>query len=91
MEVVSNEWNCVKFSSNSSKKFALKLRALKCRLKGWNKHLGSSLKGFMEECKKEIRVLDLLEEERPLSSLEISEKVSLKRDFMESALKEETF
>lgn len=66
------------------------MKALKVRLKGLNRHLGLSLKGVMEECKRGIRVLDILEEERPLNPLERGER---ERDlsFMGSALKEEFF
>lgn len=40
---------------------------------------------------KGIEVLDLLEEESPLSLLERNERESLKLDFMRSAFKEEVF
>lgn len=90
-DVVSNEWNRVVYSGNRSRKFALKLKALKVRLKVWNRHSGSSLKGAMEECKRGIRELDSLEEERPLNLLERGERERLKLSFMGSALKEDIF
>lgn len=91
MDVVYNEWNRVVYSGNPSRKFSLKLKSLKFRLKEWNKNSGLSLKVVMEECKRGIRVLDLLEEDCPLSSLESSERESLKKKFLGFALKEEIF
>lgn len=90
MDVVSNEWNRVEFLGNPSRKFALKLKALKFRLKGWNKHSGSALKVLMDMCKNRIRALYLIKEDRPFSILEHSERENLK-EFMGLAGREEIF
>lgn len=91
MDVVAKERDHVVYFGISSWRFALKLKALKFRLKEWNNHSGVSLRGTMEECKRKIRVLDLSEEEHPLIEVERCERDGLKKRFTEAGLKEEIF
>lgn len=45
----------------------------------------------MEDCKRRIRTLDLLEKVRPLSPTECIDRDILKKRFLETAVKEEIF
>lgn len=90
MEVVEFEWNKVGYSGNPSRIFSLKLKDLKFKLKTWNKNLGHSLKSKSEHCRREIRKLDLVEEERILSPLERVDRERWK-EFLGASIKEETF
>lgn len=90
-EVVNQEWNRSKFSGNPSRRFALKLKTLKGCLIEWNKNSALSLKMTLEVCKGRIRVLDLIEETRQLSSVERGEREALKKEFSKFALMKEIF
>lgn len=68
-EVVDLEWNRVSYSSNPSKVFALKIKALKFHLRDWNHNSVGSRKANKESCRRRIKELDLLEENRDLSSV----------------------
>lgn len=88
-DVANHAWNCVEFLGNLSRRFALKLKALKCQLKTWNRNLGLSLKSVMKACKGRIRGLDLLEEFKSLSAMERFEREMWKKEFLKVALSEE--
>lgn len=86
LEVVTQEWNRVEFLGNLSRRFALKLKSLKCRLKIWNRNSATSLKTDLENYKNRIRVLDQLEESWQLSPMERSEREDIRRDFSKTAV-----
>lgn len=50
MDVVEPVWTSRVYFGNPSRIFALKLKALKFKLKAWNKTTGESLKANLEDC-----------------------------------------
>lgn len=91
MEVVKLEWNSGVYSGNPSRIFALKLKALKFKLKAWNKNSGDSLKPKLEDTRRKIKILDLVEEERVLSAQERDDRERVKKEFLLLSIKEETY
>lgn len=80
MEMVEMVWNSEEYSGNPSRIFALKLKALKVKLKAWNKNLGDSFKGKLEDSCRRIKELDLVEDGGMLSPQERDERECEKGD-----------
>lgn len=91
MEVVDHTWNNVEVSGTASRRFALKLKALRKRLHAWNKYYGDSLKSAMEACRVSIMELDKLEEVQNLSGEEKASRIDFQKENYFLALKEEFF
>lgn len=88
--MVEHEWNGSFYGGSASRIFALKLKGLKVRLKGWNKDSADSLKVDMEDCIKHIKLFDLAEEDGSLTREERIGKDVLIKEFQLLAIKEET-
>ena len=67
-----------------------KLKALKGNLRGWNKDVFNRVEENMKVALKKVAYRDDLENQRPLSSNEMEERVSAIEDFKKWAIMEET-
>lgn len=61
IEVVESMWHNEVYYENPSRIFALKLKALKFKLKAWNKNTGDSLKTNLKVCRRKIKSWGLVE------------------------------
>ena len=77
MEKVRAWWESYHFQGSLSFRFASKLKALKLDLKKWNAEEFGNVEDKMNKLWKNLEVLDLLEDSRPLSYDETLEKERL--------------
>ena len=74
MEKVRTWWESYHFQGFPSFQFASKLKALELDLKKWNDEEFGNVEGKMNKLWKNLEVLDLLEDNRPISFDESLEK-----------------
>ena len=80
VEKVKTWWESYNFQGSPSFQFASKLKALKLDLKKWNVEEFGNVEDGMNKLWKNLKVLDLLEDSRPLSYDETLEKEWLRID-----------
>ena len=80
MEKEKTWWETYHFQGSPSFQFASKLKALKLDLKKWNVEEFGNVEDKMKKIWKNLEVLDLLEDSRPLSYDETLEKERLRID-----------
>nr|CAD1831501.1 unnamed protein product [Ananas comosus var. bracteatus] len=80
-EVVSNAWHSARPSSEPVTRFALKIDKVQSALRTWSLGLNSALKKQASICLHWIEWLDIAEEKRVLSPLEITLRPQLKRRY----------
>lgn len=80
-EVVSNAWHSAPPSSKPITRFALKIGKVQLALRTWSLGLNSALKKQASICLHWIEWLDIAEEKRVLSPLEITLRPQLKRRY----------
>lgn len=91
MVLVEVVWNQNFYSGNASRVFTLKLKNLKFRLKAWSKVSSGYFKEERKRCLENIRIIDLLEEDRSLSIGERLTREGYCKEFQILAVKEEIF
>lgn len=91
MELVEVVWNQNFYSGNMSWVFALKLKNLKFHLKAWSKVSNGYFKEEHKRCLENIRIIDLLEEDRSLTIGERRDCEGYCKEFQILAVKNEIF
>jgi hypothetical protein len=79
MDTVSLHWNSSPFYANAARNLLAKLKQVRAGLKSWSKNL-SKLSKLIYNCNWVLLLLDGLEDQRPLSTLERSFRSVVKSD-----------
>jgi exonuclease III len=89
VEKVRGWWNSFQFFGSSSFVLAKKMKALKWELKRWNEEEFGDVRDKNKASSEELKALDSIEEERPLTEEEKERKRQISRELEVSLLQEE--
>ena len=88
-ELIKGWWQSFEFRGTSSFVLMEKIKALKCKLKAWNKEVFGNVEEHKKSALKKVAWWKDIESKRSLSARELEDRVAAMMDFKKWALMEE--
>ena len=89
-ELIRGWWNSFEFKGTSSFVLTEKIKALKDKLKAWNKEVFERVEENKKIALKKVATWNDIERQRPLSTSELGERLSTMEEFKKSSIMNET-